>query len=347
MSKPDEKAIERDFCAGVLSQQDVADKYGITFKALRYMAEKKGWVRKKLTAAEKKKLGANKGQKTGAKNLKSCPKKIAPKTAPKDFPSSDERVSIVEEEALTEEIGDLGFDPSEFGLSEKQALFVFWYVKTKNRVEAYKKAGYICEGSNVYPAASQIYRNIKVSKAIKTLGKRVRERYTADLDEIVDQLVAITRADPSQISQYRLVNCRYCWGEDHRYQYRDDDEYDRAEKKAAKDGKSPPEYGGVGFISNIDPNPECPRCNGEGIGELKLGDTRDLEGDELAYYLGVKQTKNGLEVMTESKQAARAALIRILEIEEANKPSVPVVPEEDYQLQPLNTDEPTPDNPIL
>lgn len=41
MSKPDEKAIERDFCAGVLSQQDVADKYGISFKALRYMAEKK------------------------------------------------------------------------------------------------------------------------------------------------------------------------------------------------------------------------------------------------------------------------------------------------------------------
>lgn len=47
MSKPDEKAIERDFCAGVLSLQAVADKYGITIKALRYMAGKKGWVRAK------------------------------------------------------------------------------------------------------------------------------------------------------------------------------------------------------------------------------------------------------------------------------------------------------------
>lgn len=82
MSKPDEKAIERDFCAGVLSQQDVADKYGITFKALRYMAKKNGWVRKKLTAAEKKKLGANKGQKAGAKKKEICPNKIAPKKCP-------------------------------------------------------------------------------------------------------------------------------------------------------------------------------------------------------------------------------------------------------------------------
>lgn len=79
MSKPDEKAIERDFCAGVLSQQDVADKYGITFKALRYMAKKNGWVRKKLTAAEKKKLGANKGQKAGAKKRKFAPIKLPQK----------------------------------------------------------------------------------------------------------------------------------------------------------------------------------------------------------------------------------------------------------------------------
>lgn len=314
MSKPDEKAIERDFCAGVLSQQDVADKYGITFKALRYMAEKKGWVRKKLTAAEKKMLGARQGQKTGAKKKESCPKNVAPKTAPKVAQLRDERVSNRDEEILLEEIDDLGFDPSEFGLTGKQSLFVYWYILTRDRITAYRKAGYKCEGSNVYPAASQIYRNINVAKAIREMEKRVSQRYTANLDELVNQLVAITRADPNQVSQYRRVNCRYCWGEDHRYQYRDDDEYDRAEKKAAKDGKSPPEYGGVGFISNVDPNPECPRCNGEGVGEIKLGDTRDLSGDERAYYLGVKQTKNGIEVITESKQAARAMLLRILEV---------------------------------
>ena len=48
MTKPDEEAIERDFCAGVLSLQAVADKHGITIKALRYMA---GTVRVKVVVA--------------------------------------------------------------------------------------------------------------------------------------------------------------------------------------------------------------------------------------------------------------------------------------------------------
>ncbi|HIC7817451.1 TPA: terminase small subunit [Enterobacter ludwigii] len=261
--------------------------------------------------------------------------------------ASSERVSNFEDENFAEEIDDLGFDPRDFGLSDQQALFVFWYVKTKNRVEAYKKAGYKCTGDTAYAAASRMYRNVKVSRAIKALAKRVRQRYTADLDEIVDQLVAITRADPNLVSQYRRVNCRFCWGEENKYQWRDESEYEAALSKAAENGKPPPEDGGTGFIDNADPNPDCPRCQGEGKGQMVINDTRDLEGDELTYYLGVKQTKNGLEVLTESKQAARAALIRILEIKEANKPAVPVVPEEDYQLQPLNTDEPTPDNPIL
>ena len=58
MSKPDEKAIERDFCAGELSLQDVADKHGITIKALRYMAGKRGWKRNKGARAKAGQNGA-------------------------------------------------------------------------------------------------------------------------------------------------------------------------------------------------------------------------------------------------------------------------------------------------
>lgn len=73
MSKPDEKAIERDFCAGELSLQDVADKHGITIKALRYMAGKRGWKRNKGARAKA-------GQKNGAKN-NSAPKKRPKKSS--------------------------------------------------------------------------------------------------------------------------------------------------------------------------------------------------------------------------------------------------------------------------
>lgn len=301
MTKPDEEAIERDFCAGVLSLQAVADKHGITIKALRYMAGKRGWVRAKGA-------GAKQGQNEGAKS-KRAPKQIAP-TRKQGVAAVRSKLPAVE--ATHHDEFDLSFDPAEFGLTDQQALFVYWYVRTKSRVEAYRKAGYEGTGNTAYVAASRLYRNAKVSKAIRALSGRLRERYTTDLDEIVDQLVAITRADPNALTQYRRVNCRHCWGENHQYQWRDIQEFDRAAEKAMKDGKPEPEYGGLGFVTNADPNPDCPRCNGEGSGELFLSDTRDLDGPERQYLLGVKQTKNGIELLTEDKKAARQMLIQLI-----------------------------------
>lgn len=88
-------------------------------------------------------LGASKGQKNrGKKKRKVALKKNAPKTAPKTDHSHDERVSNSEEEILTEEIDDLGFEPSEFGLTHRQALFVYGCIKTKSRIGGYRFAGY-------------------------------------------------------------------------------------------------------------------------------------------------------------------------------------------------------------
>lgn len=312
MSKPDEKAIGRDYCAGVLSQQAVADKYGITLKALRYMAKKNGWVRVKVPAAVKGKFGAKQGQKTGAKKQEKCPKKNAPKVAP----DTDERKP---ESALNNMPGitqrediDLTFDPDEFGLTEKEAYFVFYFLLTNSRVKAYGLAGFEGEGNTAYVGASRLYRKDKVSRAIRELRDRFRKKFNADVDLLVDQLMAIITADPNEIIQYRRVNCRYCWGEGHLYQYCDDDEYDRAQKKAAKDGKSPPEYGGVGFISNMDPNPDCPRCNGEGSGQIHVNDTRDLDSKAHKLYAGIKEGKFGIEVLTEDKKSARTLLAQLI-----------------------------------
>ncbi|MGN8012607.1 terminase small subunit [Enterobacter sp. 22325] len=343
MNETDWGAIRREYETDGTSARELGRKYEISHTAINKKVREEGWLKGEKKDSTKKVST----KKVSTKKMETKKVETPRLETGKSQRLSDERVSDAEEDNQSEDADDLGFEPSEFGLSDQQALFVFWYVKTKNRVEAYKKAGYKCTGDTAYAAASRMYRNVKVSRAIKALAKRMRQRYTADLDEIVDQLVAIIRADPNLVSQYRRVNCRFCWGEENKYQWRDESEYEAALSKAADNGKTPPEDGGIGFIDNADPNPDCPRCQGEGKGQMIINDTRDLESDELMYYLGVKQTKNGLEVLTESKQAARAALIRILEIKEANKPAVPVVPEEDYQLQPLNTDEPTPDNPIL
>ncbi|WP_208952179.1 terminase small subunit [Rahnella sp. ChDrAdgB13] len=313
MSNRNEEDIRADYCAGILSIQKVADKHGLKKSTLIDLAERRGWVRNKAPAKVVKKKPTNPTKKSD----QNANGRVDGRKA--------NRSEMVDAQEQTAEVKsslpantELDFDPDEYGLTLKEADFVFHYLKTDSRVEAYRLAGYEGQGNTAYVGASRLYRKDKVSKAIRALKNRVRERYSAELDEIVDQLVAITRADPNEVAQYRRVNCRYCWGDEHCYQWRDESEYDRAERKATADSKPPPEYGGLGFVSNADPNPDCPRCNGEGEGEIKIADTRDLDGDGQHYYLGVKQTKTGIEVLTESKQAARAMLIKIIENRKEN-----------------------------
>lgn len=350
MSKLDGGELKRDYCAGLLSIQDVAKKHGIAKTTLIDMAKKYGWERKKKPSkTPTKNSDQNKNGRT-----------VEPKAS-----RSEKRTRSEQENSDT----DLSIDPDDYGITLQQAWFAHWFVITKSRVEAYRRAGYRCEGKNAYFGASQVYRNIKVSKAIRDLEVKASKRYQADLDELVDQLVSIINADPRELSHFRRVNCRHCWGENFFYQWIDINEYDIADAKATAENKPKPQYGGVGFVENADPNPDCPRCNGEGVGETFFADVRDLQGHALQYFAGVKESKFGIEILTEDKKAARAQLLQLLtfrrteklhqlEIErrqleidqlrkELNQAGKREGLEGDYQLQALTPDEPTPDNPIL
>ncbi|MGQ0455304.1 hypothetical protein ACT4UM_29360, partial [Bacillus sp. SS-TM] len=82
---------------------------------------------------------------------------------------------------------------------------------------------------------------------------------------------AIVQADPNQLAQFRRVNCRYCWGENHLYQWRDIAEFDKAAAQASRDGKPEPEYGGLGFVDNAIPNPCFARAKTSNIGFKFMG----------------------------------------------------------------------------
>lgn len=203
--------------------------------------------------------------------------------------------------------------PDDFGLSEQQMIFAQHVVEGKTRVDAYRIAGYAGTGNAAYVTASQLLRNPKVSRYVHHLRNERQKRYAAELDDVIGQLTAIINADPNEISQYRRVNCRYCWGNDHKYQWRDISEQLSAERKAESDGAAPPDTsGGIGFVDNADPNPECPRCNGEGVGEPFFADTRDLEGDARYLLQGVKLGKFGIEILIADKDSARKELARLI-----------------------------------
>ncbi len=243
---------------------------------------------------------------------KTAQKSAQKKTAQKRTGKTGKEKSRVVVSPVAGNDQEILFNPDEFGISDQQAKFAMLVAQGKKPTEAYRLAGYEGEGNTAWVAASRLYRNDKVFRAISYFRNQYQKRYTADLDLLVSQLMAIVQADPNQLAQFRRVNCRYCWGENHLYQWRDIEEFDKAAEKASKDGKPAPEYGGLGFVDNAIPNPDCPKCCGEGTEQLYMADTTLLDGDARQLYAGAKLGKFGVEILLEDKAAARRELIKLI-----------------------------------
>ena len=296
MAKPDWGALQDQFLAEHaktgISPKDWCQAQGLNYASAKRYIKVTSYGAKSQKESAKKGANSQKGNhaKESAKPEPEAQKKTAPERCPAPLSA-----------------------PEDFGLSDQQMIFAQHVVEGKTRVEAYRLAGYTGKGNAAYVTASQLLRNPKVSRYVHHLRNERQRRYAAELDDVIGQLTAIINADPNEISQYRRVNCRYCWGVEHKYQWRDIAEQLAAERKAEADGAHPPDTsGGIGFVDNGDPNPECPRCNGEGVGEPFFADTRDLEGDARYLLQGVKLGKFGIEILTADKDSARKELARLI-----------------------------------
>jgi len=296
MAKPDWGALQDQFLAEHaktgISPKDWCQAQGLNYASAKRYIKVTSYGAKSQKDAAKKGANSQKGNhaKESTKPEPEAQKKTAPERSPAPLSA-----------------------PEDFGLSDQQMIFAQHVVEGKTRVEAYRLAGYTGTGNAAYVTASQLLRNPKVSRYVHHLRNERQRRYAAELDDVIGQLTAIINADPNEIAQYRRVNCRYCWGVEHKYQWRDIAEQLAAERKAEADGAHPPDTsGGIGFVDNGDPNPECPRCNGEGVGEPFFADTRDLEGDARYLLQGVKLGKFGIEILTADKDSARKELARLI-----------------------------------
>lgn len=197
------------------------------------------------------------------------------------------------------------FNLRNYGLNDMQFRFVNEYLVDLNRTAAYKRAGGNGEGNTAYVGASRMYRNAKVNRAI-TDALADRERRTQiTQDAVLKMWWDIATADVNELTEYRRLCCRHCWGFGFNYQWRDAVEYEDAVKKAMLANKSPPQdVGGYGYDDTLDPNPDCPRCNGSGIGRAHFHDTRDLTGAARRLFAGVKEGKFGVEVITRNQDDA-------------------------------------------
>lgn len=197
------------------------------------------------------------------------------------------------------------FNLRNYKLTDLQFRFVNEYLIDLNRTAAYKRAGGKCDGHNAYASASQIYRNIEVNRAIRDALAERERRTEITQDAVLKMWWDIATADVNELTEYRRLCCRHCWGFGFNYQWRDAVEYDDAVKKAMAASKPPPQdVGGYGYDDTLDPNPDCPRCNGTGIGRAHFHDTRDLAGAARRLFAGVKEGKFGVEVITRNQDDA-------------------------------------------
>ncbi|QQN36622.1 terminase small subunit [Rahnella aceris] len=274
MSKPDWKGLQSQFAAAHASTgiklEDWCEQQGLNYNTARRYIKK---------PAQKKTA-----QKPAQKSQKAAPAqgKPATKTAQKSVMQDPERSAYCAE------------------LSEQESLLVMYYLESRNKYDAYKKALYTGSDRN----ARMLFRKVSIARAINRGIEQLQQGVILSAQEILRHWHEIAIADPGEISQMRRCCCRHCWGENFFYQWRDVEEYDKAAAKAAADGRKEPEYGGLGFMPNDDPNPDCPRCAGEGIEDVFLSDTRDVTGPARRLIAGVKKTKFGIEIIQRDQDAA-------------------------------------------
>ncbi|MGF2439994.1 terminase small subunit [Enterobacter ludwigii] len=193
-------------------------------------------------------------------------------------------------------------------LSAKVKRFIAEYLKDNNATAAAARAGYSDPNYG-----RQLIANPNVAQAIAQQQKAFIARTLGSADEVLAQMWQLATFDANQLSQYRRGACRYCWGFGYHYQWRDMVEFEEKRLEALeRKNREPVDVGGYGYDHNREPNPECPRCNGDGIGQPYFPDTRKLPAASRLAYSGVKVGKNGVEITAISRERMFEAVMKRL-----------------------------------
>jgi len=193
-------------------------------------------------------------------------------------------------------------------LTAQQKRFVVEYLIDQNATAAALRAGY-----SDASYGRQLLTIPHVAQAIAQQQKASLMRTLASADEVLAQMWQLATFDANELSQYRRGSCRYCHGFGHNYQWRDMVEFEEHRLTAIeKKGKEPVDVGGYGYDHNREPNPTCPRCNGDGIGQPYFADTRKLPPVSRLAYSGIKLGKNGVEITAISRERMYEAVMKRL-----------------------------------
>lgn len=214
--------------------------------------------------------------------------------------------------------------PAPVLLTPLEEAFARLFVLYNNATRAYVEAAQ-------YEGKRNVARVLAWEMANKPhVRARVREYESAAAAAVVIDYAAILEHDrqivegfrhADEITQHRHVCCRYCHGDQHRYQWVDFEEYlhalqmiDDQNAKRREIGKpelpQPSDAGGYGYDPQAEPNLFCPRCEGRGTQVMTIADTTTLQGPARALVKGVRMTTSGVEVVFHDVDKAKERLLR-------------------------------------
>lgn len=189
---------------------------------------------------------------------------------------------------------------------DRHELFCQEYLKDLNVTQSGIRAGF--SPASAKQSAHVVFKRPEVQERISYLKKERAEILNIEQVDVLSRLWGIATADPNELVKYKLVNCRNCWGVDHKFQWRDEDEFEEALNQAIAEEKAiqqempdyqaeyPNDEGGYGYRRTKPPHPECPKCDGEGKGYVHVEDTSNLSETAKLLYAGVEQGKEGIKV---------------------------------------------------
>lgn len=195
-------------------------------------------------------------------------------------------------------------------LTDKKEMFAQHIFQGMRATPAYRL---VYDTSKMKPAtvndtAHKLHRSPEVAQRIEELRRERTERVMKSAENYVRELAEMAFADPSELTRFRVAPCRHCYGIDSLYQWSNEIEFGLALSKAFEDMVEakdvPRDDGGYGYDVEAEPNPACPVCLGDGVGSVQIADTSRLSPSARRLYGGVKQTKNGIEVLIRNQDAA-------------------------------------------
>lgn len=212
-------------------------------------------------------------------------------------------------------------------MTDQMRAFAREYVIDHNAQAAAIRAGYA--ESNAASKGCHLLDRPDVRELVEKHMARAEANSGIKAERVLQEAWCILTADVNDLVEFRRRCCRHCYGIDFGYQRtvseisRERAEYEREKRKAiAKDPNVAGVYedfdekGGPGYDARRPPNPDCTECWGDGVGDAHFKATANLTPAARALYAGVKQTKEGFQMLTIDKMAAMEKLFKHLNLYE-------------------------------